>query len=102
MPKYLLLKHYRGGPEPHRPVPPMDQWAPEDGERHRGTLSSVTCTSSAATSLPPCSTAYADAAHRATGRRRAWTDLAPYQAAPLRQPQSYVGTVVWAGRRASP
>ncbi len=26
MPKYLLLKHYRGGPEPHRPVPPMDQW----------------------------------------------------------------------------
>ncbi len=20
MPKYLLLKHYRGGPEPHRPV----------------------------------------------------------------------------------
>src|SRR5829696_318614 len=32
MPKYLLLKHYRGGPEPHRPVPPMDQWAPEDVE----------------------------------------------------------------------
>ena len=28
MPKYLLLKHYRGGPEPHRPVPPMDQWVP--------------------------------------------------------------------------
>jgi hypothetical protein len=28
MPKYLLLKHYRGGPEPHRPFPPMDQWAP--------------------------------------------------------------------------
>ena len=27
MPKYLLLEHYRGGPEPHRPVPPMDQWA---------------------------------------------------------------------------
>jgi hypothetical protein len=34
MPKYLLLKHYRGGPEPHRPVPPMDQWAPEDVEGH--------------------------------------------------------------------
>ena len=34
MPKYLLLKHYRGGPEPHRPVPPMDQWAPEDVEAH--------------------------------------------------------------------
>src|SRR5262249_51855150 len=28
MPKYLLLKHYRGGPEPHRPVPPIDQWDP--------------------------------------------------------------------------
>ncbi len=34
MPKYLLLKHYRGGPESHRPVPPMDQWAPEDVEAH--------------------------------------------------------------------
>ena len=34
MPKYLLLKRYRGGPEPHRPVPPIDQWAPEDVEAH--------------------------------------------------------------------
>jgi hypothetical protein len=34
MPKYLLLKYYRGGPEPHRRVPPMDQWAPEDVEAH--------------------------------------------------------------------
>ena len=34
MPKYLLLKHYRGGPDPLRPVPPMDQWAPEDVEAH--------------------------------------------------------------------
>jgi hypothetical protein len=32
MPKYLLLKHYRDGPEPHRPVPSMDQWAPEQPE----------------------------------------------------------------------
>ena len=32
MPKYLLLKHYRGGPEPHRPFRPMDQWAPADVE----------------------------------------------------------------------
>jgi hypothetical protein len=24
MPKYLLLKHYRGGPEPHHAFPPMD------------------------------------------------------------------------------
>jgi hypothetical protein len=35
MPKYLLLKHYRGGPGPHHPFPPMDQWAPEDVEAHR-------------------------------------------------------------------
>src|SRR5438876_831268 len=34
MPKYLLLKHYRGGPEAHHPFPPMDQWAPEDVEAH--------------------------------------------------------------------
>ena len=25
MPKHLRLKHYRGGPEPHRRVPPMDR-----------------------------------------------------------------------------
>ena len=30
MPKYLLLKHYRGGPQHHHPFPPMDQWATED------------------------------------------------------------------------
>src|SRR5882672_217316 len=41
MPKYLLLKHYRGGPEPHRPVPPMDQWAPEDVEAHMAFLGHV-------------------------------------------------------------
>ena len=29
MPKYLLLKHYRGGPEPRHPFPPLDQLAPE-------------------------------------------------------------------------
>src|SRR5699024_12843001 len=34
MPKYLLLKHYQGGPEPHHPFPPMDQWAPRDAEAH--------------------------------------------------------------------
>jgi hypothetical protein len=34
MTKYLLLKHYRGGPEPVQPCPPMDQWAPEDVEAH--------------------------------------------------------------------
>ncbi len=41
MPKYLLLKHYRGGPEPHHPVPPMDQWAPEDVEAHMAFLQHV-------------------------------------------------------------
>ena len=41
MPKYLLLKHYRGGPDPYRPVPPMDQWAPEDVEAHMTFLSEV-------------------------------------------------------------
>ncbi|MEO6998367.1 MAG: hypothetical protein ABI112_09820 [Terracoccus sp.] len=34
MSKYLLLQHYRGGPEPYRAVPPMDQWAQEDVETH--------------------------------------------------------------------
>jgi hypothetical protein len=34
MPKYLLLKHYRGGPEMHIPAPPMDQWDPQDVEAH--------------------------------------------------------------------
>jgi hypothetical protein len=41
MPKYLLLKHYRGGPEPHHPFPPMDQWAPEDVEAHMAFLRHV-------------------------------------------------------------
>jgi hypothetical protein len=41
MPKYLLLKHYRGGPDPHRPVPPMDQWEPEDVDAHMAFLQHV-------------------------------------------------------------
>ena len=41
MPKYLLLKHYRGGPEAHHPFPPMDQWAPEDVEAHMAFLGHV-------------------------------------------------------------
>lgn len=41
MPKYLLLKHYRGGPEQHRPSPPMDQWAPEDVDAHMAFLQHV-------------------------------------------------------------
>ena len=42
MPKYLLLVHYRGGPEPHHPVPPMDQWAPEDVEAHVAFIRHIT------------------------------------------------------------
>ena len=42
MPKYLLLKHYRGGPEAHHPYPPMDEWAPEDVEAHMAFLRHVT------------------------------------------------------------
>lgn len=41
MAKYLLLKHYRGGPEAHHPIPPMDQWAPEDVEAHMAFLRNV-------------------------------------------------------------
>lgn len=41
MPKYLLLKHYRGGPEPHHPFPPMDEWAPQDVEAHMAFLHNV-------------------------------------------------------------
>jgi hypothetical protein len=34
--KYLLLKHYRGGPEPHHPFAPMDRWTPEEVDAHIG------------------------------------------------------------------
>jgi hypothetical protein len=37
----LLLKHYRGGPDPYRPFPPMDQWAPENVEAHMTFLGEV-------------------------------------------------------------
>jgi hypothetical protein len=33
MAKYLLLKHYRGGPAPTNDVP-MDQWTPEEVSAH--------------------------------------------------------------------
>ena len=32
--KYLLLKHYRGGPAPVVDYPPMDQWTPEEVDAH--------------------------------------------------------------------
>ena len=35
MAKYLLLKHYRGAPEPVNNVP-MDKWTPEEVEAHIG------------------------------------------------------------------
>jgi hypothetical protein len=41
MPKFLLLKHYRGGPEQHVPFPPMDQWDPADVEAHMAFLKHV-------------------------------------------------------------
>lgn len=41
MPTYLLVKHYRGGPEQHRPVPPMDQWDPADVAAHMAFLGHV-------------------------------------------------------------
>jgi hypothetical protein len=34
MAKYLLLKHYRGGPTPAVEFAPMDQWAPEEVDAH--------------------------------------------------------------------
>lgn len=34
MAKYLLLKHYRGGPARNVEHPPMDQWTPEDVDAH--------------------------------------------------------------------
>src|SRR5262245_52904682 len=32
--KYLLLKHYRGGPTPTVDIAPMDQWTPEEVDAH--------------------------------------------------------------------
>ncbi|WP_280249436.1 YciI family protein [Nocardia abscessus] len=34
MVKYLLLKHYRGGPAPAMDQPPMDQWTPGEVDAH--------------------------------------------------------------------
>ena len=34
MAKYLLLKHYRGGPAPAMDWAPMDQWTPDEVEAH--------------------------------------------------------------------
>ncbi len=34
MAKYLLLKHYRGGPTPATDCPPMDKWTPEEVDAH--------------------------------------------------------------------
>ena len=36
MAKYLLLKHYRGGPAPAVDWAPMDQWTPDEDTDHRG------------------------------------------------------------------
>jgi hypothetical protein len=34
MAKYLLLKHYRGGPTPYVAFEPMDRWAPDKVDAH--------------------------------------------------------------------
>jgi hypothetical protein len=34
MARYLLLKHYRGGPAPAGDWAPMDQWAPDEVDAH--------------------------------------------------------------------
>jgi hypothetical protein len=34
MAKYLLLKHYRGGPAPVVDIDPMDRWAPTEIDAH--------------------------------------------------------------------
>jgi hypothetical protein len=34
MPKYLLLKHYNGGPEAHPDCVPMSEWTPEEISAH--------------------------------------------------------------------
>jgi hypothetical protein len=34
MPKYLLLKHYAGGPERHPNCVPMSEWTPEEISAH--------------------------------------------------------------------
>jgi len=41
MAKYLLLKHYRGGPEPVWDSGQMEQWAPEDVDAHLGFMSDL-------------------------------------------------------------
>jgi hypothetical protein len=34
MPKYLLLKHYNGGPEAHENCVPMNEWTPDEIQAH--------------------------------------------------------------------
>jgi hypothetical protein len=74
MPKYLLLKHYRSGPEPRRPVPPMDQWAPEDVEAHIAFMKHVS-------ELLEENGEYVDA--QALTRARTWVGYAGPDVAPV-------------------
>ena len=34
MPKFLLLKHYNGGPQPHPNCVPMSEWTPAEIDAH--------------------------------------------------------------------
>jgi hypothetical protein len=40
MAKYLLLKHYRGGPTPVLDLEPMDQWTPQEIDDHMSYMDS--------------------------------------------------------------
>jgi len=40
--KYLLLKHYRGGPAPVVDHPPMDRWTPDEVDAHLQYMSDFT------------------------------------------------------------
>lgn len=40
--RFLLLKHYRGGPDNHHEIPPMDTWAPEFVDAHMQHLRDTT------------------------------------------------------------
>ncbi len=52
MPKYLLLKHYRGGPEPHHPFPRWTSGLPRTWRRTWPSCgTSASCSRSAASSL---------------------------------------------------
>ena len=75
MPKYLLLKHYRGGPEPHHPVPPDGPV----GARGRGGALRLPQSTSASCSRRTASTSTC----RRSRRRATWVRYGGPDAAPV-------------------